>query len=401
MHFLIRRAEEYHKIKGRDASMKKIGIIGGGLHSKMLILEGKRLDYQFVILDPDISCPAHGSCDLHIVAEYDDTEAIRRLASKTDVVTYELDSIRAKILEEIEIMGVPVYPSSRTLSLIQDKYSQKQWMRQNGIPVPDFIKVDSLETVYQAGEDMGYPFMLKSCKGSFDGNGNYLIREKREADKAYRALGSGRRTLMLERVVELEKEISVLACRNSRGQMEVFPAAENRYENNLLIQTIVPARIGNSIAQEASRAAERCLEAFDVCGLLCVELFVTKDGEVLVNELALHPHSSGHYTIEGCVTSQYEQHMRSILGLPLGSGRLLRPTAMKNILGMHNGAAHLHGLAEAYSGNPDVKIYIYGKEQVRNGSLMGHVTAVADTLEEALRQVESAHSAVYFSDEEN
>jgi len=380
--------------------MKKIGIIGGGLHSKMLILEGKRLDYRFVILDPDFNCPAHGSCDQHIVADCNDTEAVKRLAAKADVVTYELEYINPETLMAIEETGVPVYPSSRTFSLIQDKYSQKEWMRKNGIPVAEFVRVDNLEAVYQAGERLGYPIMLKTCRGSFDGSGNYPIREKREADKAYRALGSGRKLLMAERIVDIDREISILACSNAAGEMEVFPAAENAYVDNRLERTTVPARIISEAEKEAEDVARRCLEAFDVCGLLCIELFIAKDGRVLVNELALRPHSSGHYTIEGCVTSQYEQHMRSILGLSLGSGRLLRPTVMKNILGNHEGNAHLHGLEEAYRGNPDVKIYIYGKEKVEKGALMGHVTAVADTIEEAMRQVENAHKAIYFSDEE-
>lgn len=380
--------------------MKKIGIIGGGQLGKMLILDGKRLDYQFMILDPTYHCPAHGISDLHIVAEFHDVEAIKRMASKVDVVTYEFEHISVEALRAVEEMGVPVYPSSRTLSLIQNKYTQKEWMKKNGIPVPDFVKVSSPEDICKAGEQFGYPLLLKTCTGGYDGKGNFLISDKAEAEKGYRALGFGRLELMAERFVPFEKEVSILACRSIHGEMSVFPVAENAHKNNILDETTVPAAIGKDSAQEAMEVAKQCLKAFEACGMLCIELFVTKDGHILVNELAPRPHNSGHYTIEGCVTSQYEQHIRGILGLPLGDTSLLRPTAMKNIIGTHEGYAHVHGLEKAYAENPDVKIHLYGKEQVKVGRKMGHITAAANTLEEALRQVREAHKAIYFSDEE-
>ena len=175
----------------------------------------------------------------------------------------------------------------------------------------------------------------------------------------------------------------------------VFPVAENVHKDSILDETTVPAAISPETTKEAMEVAEQCLHAFEACGMLCVELFVTKEGHVLVNELAPRPHNSGHYTIEGCVTSQYENHIRGILGLPLGSTRLIRPSAMKNIIGDHDAKAVLLGLEEAYK-EPDVKIHIYGKEEVRKGRKMGHITATADTIEEALRQVRSAHAVLRY-----
>lgn len=379
--------------------MKKIGIIGGGQLGKMLILDGKRMDYQFMILDPTFYCPAHGISDLHIVAGFDDVEAIERLASKVDVVTYEFEHISVEALRRVEEMGVPVYPSSRTLALIQDKYVQKDWMRRHGIPVPDFIKVEGKEDISLAGEKFGYPMLLKTCTGGYDGKGNYLIANAAGVEKAFAALGSGKVPLMTERYVDFSKEVSILACRSIQGEKSVFPVAENVHKNNILDETTVPADISGDSAKEAMEVAKQCLDAFDACGMLCIELFVTKEGHILVNELAPRPHNSGHYTIEGCCTSQYEQHIRAILGLPLGDTGLLRPTAMKNIIGDHEGYAHVHGLEEAYK-NPNVKVHIYGKEEIKNGRKMGHITACADTLEEALRQVREAHRAIYFTDEE-
>ena len=380
--------------------MKKIGIIGGGQLGKMMILDGKRLDYQFIILDPTLHCPAHGISDLHIVAGFDDMEAIERLASKVDVVTYEFEHISVEALRQVEQMGVPVYPSAKTLSLIQNKYKQKEWLCVHGIPTPDFQAVSGIPDIEEAGAKFGYPMLLKTCTGGYDGKGNFVIHNRSEIGEAYRALGGGRLSLMAERFVPFEKEVSVLACRSIHGEMSVFPVAENVHKDNILDETTVPAAISEASADEAMRIAKQCLEAFEACGMLCIELFVTKEGHILVNELAPRPHNSGHYTIEGCVTSQYEQHIRAILGLPLGSTKLLRPTAMKNIIGGHDGYAYVHGLAQAYSGHPDVKIHIYGKEQVRTGRKMGHITASADTIEEALRQVREAHAEITFEDEE-
>lgn len=375
--------------------MKRIGIIGGGQLGKMMILDAKRLDYYFVILDPTLNCPAHSIADEHIVAGFDDIEAIKLLASKTDVVTYEFEHISLKALQELEEMGYKVYPTSKTLSHIQNKYEQNNWLKEHHIPVPNYTFINNKEELLKAHETFGYPMILKTCTGGYDGKGNAVILQAGDEEKAYELLGAGKLPLMIEEWIPFEKEVSILACRSINGETAVFPVAENVHKNNILDETTVPARISEATNQEAFEVAKACLEAFDAYGMLCIELFVTKEGRILVNELAPRPHNSGHYTIEGCYTSQFEQHIRAILGLPLGNPGLIRPTAMKNIIGEKNAKAQLIGMEEAYE-NGDVKIHIYGKETVSIGRKMGHITATGATIEEAVSSVRGAYDKLSY-----
>lgn len=375
--------------------MKKIGIIGGGQLGKMMILDGKRLDTWFSILDPTEHCPAHSIADKHIVADFEDVDAILRLAEDVDVVTYEFEHISVKALQILEQEGHKVYPSSETLLHIQNKLVQKRWLAKHQIPVPAFLPVESLEHIYQAGEQLSYPLILKTCTGGYDGKGNAVIPDREAVPAAYETLGAGKLPLMVEECVDFEKEVSILACGSANGEMSVFPVAENVHKNSILDETTVPAKISEATAQEAMEVAKACLHAFKACGMLCMELFVTRQGHILVNELAPRPHNSGHYTIEGCYTSQFEQHVRAILGMPLGNPALIRPTAMKNLIGDHEAQAELLGLAEAYR-FPNAKIHIYGKEVVKPGRKMGHITATGETLEEALAEVRGAHDALRF-----
>lgn len=375
--------------------MKKIGIIGGGQLGKMMILDGKRLDTWFSILDPTEHCPAHSIADKHIVADFEDVDAILRLAEDVDVVTYEFEHISVKALQILEQEGHKVYPSSETLLHIQNKLVQKRWLAKHQIPVPAFLPVESLEDIYQAGAQLSYPLILKTCTGGYDGKGNAVILERAAVPEAYEALGAGKLPLMVEECVEFEKEVSILACGSENGEMSVFPVAENVHKNSILDETTVPAKISEATAQKAMEVAKACLHAFKACGMLCMELFVTRQGHILVNELAPRPHNSGHYTIEGCYTSQFEQHVRAILGMPLGNPGLIRPTAMKNLIGDHTAQAELLGVAEAYR-FPNAKMHIYGKEVVKPGRKMGHITATGETLEEALAEVRGAHDALRF-----
>ncbi|MCD8124796.1 MAG: 5-(carboxyamino)imidazole ribonucleotide synthase [Lachnospiraceae bacterium] len=374
--------------------MKKIGIIGGGQLGKMMILDGKRLDTQFAILDPTEHCPAHSIADRHVVADFDDVDAILRMAEGVDVVTYEFEHISVEALRRLEAEGHKVYPSAETLSRIQNKLAQKRWLAKHEIPVPAFRPVDGVEDIHAAAEEYGYPIMLKTCTGGYDGKGNAMIGMESEIAGAYEALDAGKLPLMVEECIDFEKEVSILACRSENGEMAVFPVAENVHHNSILDETTVPAVISEASAREAMEVAKACLQAFDACGMLCIELFVTREGHILVNELAPRPHNSGHYTIEGCYTSQYEQHVRAILGMPLGNPDLIRPTAMKNLIGDRNGQAELTGLEEAYR-FPNVKVHIYGKEQVKVGRKMGHITATGETLEEALAEVRGAHAVLH------
>ncbi|MDY4833677.1 MAG: 5-(carboxyamino)imidazole ribonucleotide synthase [Frisingicoccus sp.] len=376
--------------------MYRIGIIGGGQLGKMMILDAKRLDTYFVILDPTPKCPADSIADEHIVADFDDVRAFHELADKVDVITYEFEHINAQALQELEAEGHKVYPSSETLLHIQNKYDQKVWLRQNELPVPDFKKVETPEDIREAGKIFGYPMMLKTCTGGYDGKGNAPVHTEADVESAFEALGSGKLPLMVEAFCPFEKEVSILVCRSVNGDVKVFPVAENVHKDSILDETTVPANISETSTEKAMDIARRAVHAFNAYGMLCIELFVTADGEVLVNELAPRPHNSGHYTIEGCVTSQYENHIRGILGLPLGSAELIRPTVMKNIIGQYSvDKAEVKGLEEAYAIG-EVKVHIYGKEKVSKGRKMGHITVTDTTVESALEKARLAHSKISF-----
>lgn len=376
--------------------MYRVGIIGGGQLGKMMILDGKRLDTYFVILDPTPKCPADSIADEHIVAEFDDVKAFHELADKVDVVTYEFEHINAEALKELEEEGHKVYPSSETLLHIQNKYNQKEWLREHKLPVPDFKKVETTADIEEAGKVFGYPMMLKTCTGGYDGKGNALISTASDVKTAFEALGAGKLPLMVEAFCPFEKEVSVLVCRSVNGDVKVFPVAENIHKDSILDETLVPADISDSCTEKAMDIAREAVRVFNACGMLCIELFVTADGEIFVNELAPRPHNSGHYTIEGCVTSQYENHVRGILGLPLGSTELLRPTVMKNIIGQYAvDKAEVKGLEEAYAIG-EVKVHIYGKEKVSKGRKMGHITVTDKSLSEALKKARQAHSKIHF-----
>ena len=376
--------------------MYRIVIIGGGQLGKMMILDAKRLDTYFVILDPTPKCPADSIADEHIVADFDDVRAFHELADKVDVITYEFEHINAQALQELEAEGHKVYPSSETLLHIQNKYDQKMWLRQNDLPVPDFKKVETPEDIREAGKIFGYPMMLKTCTGGYDGKGNAPVDTEADVERAFEALGSGKLPLMVEAFCPFEKEVSILVCRSVNGDVKVFPVAENVHKDSILDETTVPANISETSTEKAMDIARRAVHAFNAYGMLCIELFVTADGEVLVNELAPRPHNSGHYTIEGCVTSQYENHIRGILGLPLGSAELIRPTVMKNIIGQYSvDKAEVKGLEEAYAIG-EVKVHIYGKEKVSKGRKMGHITVTDTTVESALEKARLAHSKISF-----
>jgi len=378
-----------------DAIKKKIGIIGGGQLGKMMILEAKRLGFYVVTLDPGEHCPSHSVSDEHIVAEFTDAQAYVELASKVDVITYEFEHIHAGVLETLEKNGHLIYPSVASLKVIQNKYTQNQTLQDHGIPTPRFALADSVETIKRLGgqDQFGYPLMLKATLGGYDGKGNALIRNESEVETAYQSLGAGTRQLMVEEFVDFEKEISIIACRGIDGSRVIYPAAENSHKNSILDVTIVPARVPEQSVQKATEIAGRVMEVFAGVGTFCVEMFVTKNGDVSVNEVAPRPHNSGHYTIEACLANQFENHIRAITGLPFGSVDLTRPAVMVNLLGESDGPARLVGLEEAYA-DPNIRVHFYGKETSKTDRKMGHFTAVDDTVEGALSRAEKAKALV-------
>lgn len=381
-------------MKYQDKTRQKIGIIGGGQLGKMMILEAKKLGFYVTILDPTESCPAESIADEHLVADFNDNMAIRELAEKSDLITYEFEHIDVEVLKELETEGYKVYPTARSLEIIQNKYHQKTVLKQEKIAVPDFIKVTGPEDIREAAREFSYPVMLKSCTGGYDGKGNSVIASEAEIDKALEELAGGKTTLMAEKYIPFKKEISILAARDLTGRMKVYPIGENDHQNNILYETKVPAEISVELKNRAETLAREVLEVFEGIGIFCVEMFVTEEDQLLINEIAPRPHNSGHYTIEGCVTSQFEQHIRAITDLPLGDTSLLRPSVMRNILGKgKEGKSEIIGLEEALAVE-GVKVHIYKKTISRPGRKMGHLTVTAASLKTAAKQALKASQLI-------
>jgi 5-(carboxyamino)imidazole ribonucleotide synthase len=388
-------------LKFKDKTRQKIGIIGGGQLGKMMILEAKKMGFYVTILDPTKKCPAHSIADQHLVADFDDREAIRKLAEQSDLITYEFEHIGVEPLKELEAEGYKIYPTARSLEIIQNKYHQKNVLKQDQIAVPDFVKVKNPAEIREAAEKFGYPLMLKSCTGGYDGKGNALIKNQAEVEIAFQELGAGKTPLMAEKYIPFKKEISIIAARGLTGEMKVYPAGENDHQDNILYETKVPAEISAELEDEAEEFAREVLKVFEGIGIFCVEMFVTEDNQLLVNEIAPRPHNSGHYTIEGCVTSQFEQHVRAIAALPLGDTTLLRPTVMRNILGSgKEGRAEVIGLDPALAVE-GVKVHIYQKTVSRPGRKMGHLTVTAASLEEAAERALKASKLIEIKGEED
>ncbi len=360
---------------------KKIGIIGGGQLGKMMIAEAKKLGFYVAVLDPAPDCPCSKICDLHIQKNFDDKNAVIELANNVDVITYEFEHIGSDILIELENQNKQVFPTAKSLKIIQNKYLQKSVLKQNNLPVSDFKEVKSLEDIENSIEEYSLPVILKNCFGGYDGKGNYLIKDKSEIQKAFESLGE--KNLMLEKFVSFEKEISILACRGQDGNIVVYPVAENIHQNNILIETRVPAEISLELQKKAHELAYNVMEVFDGIGMFCVELFVTKYGKIYINEVAPRPHNSGHYTIEACITSQFENHIRAIVGLPLGNPNLIKSAIMLNILGQENyqGEPKYDNLEKIFVFG-GAKVHIYGKKLSTPKRKLGHVTICASSSDE-------------------
>jgi len=374
----------------------KIGIIGGGQLGKMMTLEAKKMGFYVTVLDPTKNCPSHSISDEHIIASFDDVNAINELAAKSDVVTYEFEHIDHKALIDLENNGKKIYPTAKSLKVIQDKLTQKQALVEGGAPVGEFIEVKSIDDIIKSGESFGYPFLLKARTGGYDGKGNYIIKSHDEIQIAYESLGSGKLPLMAERYIDFLMEISVLACRTANGETAIYPVGQNHHEDNILLETKVPASISKENEEAAMKAAGLVMDIFKGVGMFCTEMFVLKDGGVLINEVAPRPHNSGHYSIEGSVTSQFENHIRAICGLPLGDTTLIRPTVMWNILGsniQNDGKAVVDGMNESLAVQ-GVKVHVYGKETSKPQRKMGHLTVTAETLDLATERAKLAHSLV-------
>ena len=364
-----------------------LGIIGGGQLGKMMGLEARRMSINLAYLDPEINCPASTISDQMIVSDFKDEEAIIELAKKSDVLTYEIELANSSVLKGLESRGYVVHPASQVLYTIQNKIRQKKFLRDNRIPVPDFEEVISIEQAKKIGKEFCYPLVLKACEDSYDGRGNFLINSPSDVERGIQYF-KGRRC-MIEKFIHFSKEISVMVARNFQGQIVSFPVVQNIHINNILDTTIAPADINRAVESEAKLIAEKVVQSLRGVGVFGIEMFL-ECNELLINEIAPRPHNSGHYSIEACSISQFEEHIRAILGLPLIKPRLMTPAVMKNILGISNyvGTYSFKGIDKALS-IPGLKLHFYGKKFTKPQRKLGHFTITAEKIEEALSRAKT------------
>ncbi|RQG87096.1 5-(carboxyamino)imidazole ribonucleotide synthase [Natrarchaeobius halalkaliphilus] len=372
-----------------------VGVVGGGQLGRMLAEAASPLGVEIVVLDPTPDCPAATVARDQIVADFDDGGGIRQLADRSDVLTFEIELADQTALEQIgEETGTPVHPKPSTLETIHDKLVQKRELADAAIPVPPFRAVEDAEDIRDAIDDYGAPVMLKARTGGYDGRGNVPVESKADADAALESIAG---PAMVESFVEFEREVSVIAVKGD-GEVATFPLGENVHVDEILRETIVPARSSETATERAYEVARDVLSAMDGRGVYGIELFETPDGEILLNEIAPRPHNSGHWTIEGAQSSQFEQHVRAVLGWPLGSTELRSPTALANLLAdvEESRDAQLRNVDRVLE-TPGANLHWYGKREARPGRKMGHVTvsgrdegATVEALLETARELERA-----------
>lgn len=357
-----------------------IGVIGGGQLGQMMTLAAKSMGFRVIVLDPTPNSPCGQVADEQIVAAYNDLAAVKILAEKSDVITYEFENIDANALSWLTKHAY-VPQGTEILRVTQNRIYEKATIQKAGVPVVPYEVILNQTELEHGLENLGYPAVLKTATGGYDGKGQLVIKTEHDRISAASLLSTG--PCVLEQWIPFTKEVSVIVSKNPDGETAVFPVAENIHCNNILHQTIVPARIDKETEEKAMAAAKKIAEFLHLIGTLAVEMFVTEDGEIYINELAPRPHNSGHYSIEACMTSQFEQHIRAICNLPLGSTALLKPAVMVNILG-----EHLEPLLENLHHFKHWKIHLYGKKEAKPGRKMGHLTRLCNDTDEALQELE-------------
>lgn len=348
----------------------------------MMVEAASRLNLSVTILDAPVDAPAKQieSTQNHIQGAFNDATKITELASQVDVLTVEIEHVDADVLAKIEQEGrVRVCPSAFTVKTIQDKYNQKKYLESHGIPVAEYREIKDAEAVKEVAKEFGYPLMLKSKTMAYDGKGNYVVKSEADVEKAVAALS--KTPLYAEKWAPFVKELAVMVVRRANGEIRSYPVVETIHKNSICHLVIAPAQIDGSVAVKAQKIAENAIKSFPGAGIFGVEMFVMADGEILLNEIAPRPHNSGHYTIEACETSQYENHMRAILDLPLGSTAMKVPASiMVNILGENSDMEACYKPCQAALLADGATIHLYGKKESRAGRKMGHITLVGESM---------------------
>jgi 5-(carboxyamino)imidazole ribonucleotide synthase len=385
-----------------------IGIFGGGQLGRMMAMAARGMGYRILVLDPDPGCPARFIVDGCIEAAWDDSRGAAMLARGCDVVTLEIEQIGEHSMASAATF-CPVRPGGALLAIIQDRIEQKNWLRKHGFPVGDYRAVRSLEEVGEAIRALGGRCFCKSATGGYDGRGQGKVgfgkdsgaprldseTWESEVRGAWEALGEG--PGVVEKAIDLEREISVMVARSPSGEVKVYPAAWNHHENQILDWSVIPAAIDPALEAEAREIAYEIADTFQLEGLLAVEMFVARDGRLLINELAPRPHNSYHESERACVTSQFEQAIRAVCDLPLGNVEVVQPAAIVNLLGdlwlNPDGSARTVAFDKALA-VPGVRLHLYEKLKPRKARKMGHLSAVGATPEEAVRRVLQAKAAL-------
>ena len=373
---------------------KVLGIIGGGQLGMMMTEAAQNLPNEIskiIVLDPTENCPAAQMGAYQIIADFKNKDAIVELSQKSDIITYEIESGDSDVLKSVE-KNAKINPSPETLKIIQDKFLQKTFLKENQIPVANFIEINNIEDVKTGMNSFGYPALLKARRDAYDGRGNFKINSEDEIQKAFDYFKGQK--LLLEKFIPFKMEVSVIASRNTKGQIKTYPLVENIHEENILRETIAPARVSDEIIKKAESIANSTMTVLKGAGVFGIEMFVTQENQIIINEIAPRVHNSGHHTLQSSETSQFEQHLRAILGLELGSTKLLHPTIMYNILGSKSFEGKYLPLELT---EPNVFLKMYGKEISKPSRKLGHFNLVAkenETIDQLLEKLETLKEKV-------
>ena len=350
---------------------KRLGIIGGGQLGMMITEAAQNLNdeiSEITVLDPTENCPAAQAGAKQIIGDFKDKDAIVKLAEQSDIITYEIESGNTDVLSKLKAV---IEPSPSTLSIIQDKLSQKKFLSKNGLPVSQFYEIVSIDDLHEKINELGLPVLLKARRDAYDGRGNFKITSPDEVEKAYRHFDG--KSLMVEKFVNFKMEVSVIAIRNTKGEIATYPMVENIHEDNILKITIAPARVSDDVIRNAGEIAKKIMQVLNGAGVFGIEMFIDQNNKIIINEIAPRVHNSGHHTLQSCKTSQFEQHLRAILGLDLGSTDLVHKTVMYNILGPDGFEGKYKPVQLEKDG---VYLKMYGKNVSKPQRKLGHFNVV-------------------------
>lgn len=369
-----------------------IGIVGGGQLGRMLTQAATSLGFRVIVVDPTDNCPAAQVGAIQIIGNLNDEFSLRKLAEKADYITVEIEHLSAKALKKIAALGKPVNTAPDTIALIQDKFNQKVFLQDNGFPVAQFKKINSLADAQNALEEFGGSMILKTRRNAFDGRGNATVQSNADIKSAIAKFGDAE--LYGEKILDFKKELAAIIVKDSKNNLAAYPLVETVHERNICVEVKAPAPVPEKLQREALQLAEKVVNKLEGAGVYGIELFQLEDNSIVINEIAPRVHNSGHFTLDACETSQFEQHIRAISGLPLGSTKLNVPAAcMINILGERNGPTKLTGLHKALQ-NPKISVHIYGKSPTKTDRKMGHINAWGETLEEARKAATMARKYI-------